>query len=96
MLNDTEDGEWVYRRDPRIRRSLAELLGPASTPQLPVLAPEIQLLYKSKAPRAKDEQDLNSVLPALDSEQRDWLEQALATVTPDHPWLRRLGTPGAH
>ncbi|MFT3874208.1 MAG: amino acid transporter [Nocardioides sp.] len=95
MLNETENGAWVYRRDSRIRRPIVELLGPASTPLLPVLSPEIQLLYKSEAPRAKDELDFESVIPALDGEQRAWLARALATVSPGHPWLDVLRSPGA-
>jgi hypothetical protein len=47
MVDDTDGEEWVYRRDPRIRRAVSTLAGPTSTDQLLVLAPEVQLLYKS-------------------------------------------------
>src|SRR5690606_4201484 len=46
MTAYTSGDEWVYKRDARIRGPLADrtlLLG-----GLPVIAPEIQLLYKSK------------------------------------------------
>lgn len=94
MLNDSDRGIWTYRRDPRIRRPVAELSGSASTSRMPVLAPEIQLLYKSKAPRAKDELDLKSVSPVLSDVQLTWLAKALATASPGHPWLDVLDNLG--
>ncbi|CAN5273663.1 hypothetical protein BH09ACT13_BH09ACT13_08830 [soil metagenome] len=54
------------------------------------LAPEVQLLFKSKTIRPKDEQDLEDSLPLLDSLQRRWLREALELVDPTHVWLRRL------
>ncbi len=57
---------------------------------IPYLAPEIQLLYKAKQPRPKDEADLARTLPYLDPESHQWLTQALALVHPGHPWLTRL------
>ena len=53
MIDDVEREEWVYRRDARIRRPLAALRGRASYPDMPVLSPEIQLLYKSKGQRGE-------------------------------------------
>src|SRR3954447_14960719 len=90
MIADVEDGNWLYRRDSRIRRPIADLSGPASTPQRRVLAPEVQLLYKSKGLRPKDEADFAAAHPVLDSAQRSWLADALATVSPSHPWLAHL------
>ena len=51
MIADAEDDQWVYRRDTRIRRPIAELDGPASNAEHRVLSPDIQLLYKSADPR---------------------------------------------
>ncbi|MFC6285386.1 hypothetical protein ACFP3Q_05575 [Nocardioides sp. GCM10027113] len=90
MLDDVADGEWTYRRDPRIRRAVGELDGPASDQSRRVLAPEVQLLYKSKNPRPKDEAGLLAVLPHLDADQSSWLADALSLVSPDHPWMARL------
>jgi hypothetical protein len=51
LLLDEADGEtWVYRREPRIRRPMPTVVR-RSSDGLPYLAPEIQLLYKSKGPR---------------------------------------------
>ena len=90
MVDDTDGADWVYRRDSRIRRPVAELSGPASTPRLPVLAPEVQLLCKSARPRTKDVADFHLVARALDERQRGWLRDALRTVAPGHGWLTAL------
>src|SRR4051794_4598563 len=90
MIADVDGDEWVYRRDDRIRRPVAELTGPVSSRGRRVLAPEVQLLYKSKGLRPKDEADFAAAHPALDSAQRSWLADALATVSPSHPWLAHL------
>lgn len=89
MVADQVDDQWVFRRDARIRRPLATL-GQQTQDGLPYLAPEIQLLYKAKSPRPKDEADFATTLPSLDQQRCQWLAQALALVHPDHPWLARL------
>jgi hypothetical protein len=90
MVDEAEDEEWVYRRHPGVRRPVATLRGRASSPDLPVLSPEIQLLYKSKGRREKDEVDFSRVLPLLTVEEKEWLAQALRRVEPGHPWSDRL------
>jgi Aminoglycoside-2''-adenylyltransferase len=90
MIAETAGHDWVYRRDPRIRLPVPALYGPASTPRRPVLAPEIQLLHKSKNVRPKDDADFRAALPALDGRQRRWLHDALTLATPAHPWLTHL------
>jgi len=90
MIADVEGDEWVYRRDRRIRRPIDGLTGPASTAGRRVLAPEVQLLYKSKGLRPKDHADLAEGLPALVAAQRAWLADALVTVSPARPWLAQL------
>ncbi|MGZ4467907.1 MAG: hypothetical protein ACXVW2_02870 [Nocardioidaceae bacterium] len=90
MIDDAEDDVWVYRRDARIRRPVADLDGPASTADRRVLSPDIQLLYKSADPREKDEADFHAVLEDLDTSQRRWLRDSLAVASPTHPWLARL------
>ncbi len=89
MVVELSDREWVYRRDARIR-------GPRGArvrliDGLPVIAPEIQLLYKSKLPnRPKDEYDFEHALPHLTAAQRGWLASCLTLLHGDHPWLQRL------
>lgn len=54
---------------------------------IPYLAPELQLLYKSKARRPKDDVDAAEVIPHLGARERERLSRLLP---PDHPWQRRL------
>ena len=56
----------------------------------PVLAPEVQLLYKSKSLRPRDEHDFANTLPLLNQERREWLAAALVLTRSDHPWLLLL------
>lgn len=90
MIDDAEQDQWVYRRDSRIRRPVAELDGPASNAERRVLSPDVQLLYKSTNPRAKDEADCEAVLDGLNLSQRHWLKESMTIVAPLHPWLSRL------
>ncbi len=87
MVDDAENGLWRYRRDARIRRPVVALDGPASGDGQRVLAPEVQLLHKSRNPRPKDEADLLAVRPSLSPTRKRWLKEALSLVAPGHPWL---------
>lgn len=86
MLDELDGADWVYRRDPRIRRPLAEITVEGEKR----IAPEIQLLYKSKGMRPKDELDFTEVLPLLTDAQRQWLDYALGLEYGAHPWRERL------
>ncbi len=90
MIDDATDGTWRYRRDPRIERPVDELDGNACDGDPRVLAPEIQLLQKSKSRRPKDEADLLAVKDVLGPAQRAWLVRSLTLTSPDHPWLTQL------
>nr|WP_239078247.1 amino acid transporter [Streptomyces sp. SID9124] len=90
MLDDTDGEDWVFRRDPRVRLPL-ERLGRVSGGGVPYLAPEVQLLYKSKSRRPKDEQDFEAALPVLDDHGRAWLAETITLAEgADHPWAARL------
>lgn len=89
MVVDTIDDQWLFRRDPRIRCAL-DTIGDHSSDGIPYLAPELQLLYKARTPRPKDEADFTRILPALQGKRRQWLIQSLELVHPGHPWLTRL------
>jgi hypothetical protein len=54
------------------------------------LCPEVVLLYKSKNPRPKDEQDFQAVVKYLDAEQKEWLKGAIKVCDSKHLWLRSL------
>jgi len=87
LLNEHDDAtkDWVFRRDPRIRRALAATF--CAGPVAPYLAPEIVLLYKAKSLTPKDTADFEAVVPRLDPGQSAWLRRALAQTTVGHPWL---------
>ena len=89
MIDESSDGAWVSRRNPGIRRPIASI-GKTSTAGIPYLAPEIQLFYKAKNLRQKDETDFTAVLPSLTREQRQWLSGAITRTHGDHPWRDRL------
>ncbi len=89
LLDEGDPREWVFRRDARIRRPFAEVVL-RDGGGLPYLAPEIQLLYKAKHPRPKDERDFEAALPALSAARRRWLAEALGVVHAGHPWSARL------
>jgi aminoglycoside-2''-adenylyltransferase len=89
VLFDEADGDdWVFRRNPRVRRPLREI--GLVRDGLPILAPELVLLYKAKQPGAKDEADRALLTPRLDPAGRTWLAGALRMAYPDHPWLEDL------
>jgi hypothetical protein len=57
---------------------------------IPLLAPEIQLLYKSGTPRPKDEEDYAGILPVLEPGRVARLLELLTAYRPEHPWLEML------
>jgi hypothetical protein len=77
---------WIYRRDPtvQVRWESAVLRTPDG---VPYLAPDLQLMFKSKNMRPKDDIDAEEVIPAFDDQQRDFLRRSL---DPAHPWRRLL------
>ena len=89
MLEEADGETWVYRRDPRIRRPMSTVVR-RTQDRLPFLAPEIQLLYKSKAPRERDNADFAEIWPLLDAHVRTWLHGALKLTIPDHKWIAVL------
>jgi hypothetical protein len=76
------DERWIYRRDESISRPWDDTVL-RTTDGVPYLAPELQLLFKSKALRAKDHLDAHHVIPRLDEARR----QLLAGLLPGtHLW----------
>jgi hypothetical protein len=90
LLNeyDAASHEWIYRRDGRVRRELSRSF--TRFQGFSCLAPELVLLYKSKAPREHDEMDFRAALPHLSRERREWLADALTTSAPGHPWIHTI------
>lgn len=88
MFMETDGDEWVYRRLPSIRGSIADM-GLIADAGIPYLAPEIQLLYKGRREvRSKDTRDLQRVLPKLAREKAAWLLACLrAQYREGHEWI---------
>jgi hypothetical protein len=89
FLDDAVNNVWRFRRNEVITRSLYDIIR-YSPEGIPHLAPEVQLLYKAKHHRAKDESDFEAALPHLDRRQRFWLLRSLRAWNPTDPWLKRV------
>lgn len=77
---------WVYRRDPTLRVPWEDAVL-RNARGIPYLAPELQLLFKSKNNRTKDDRDASEVIPALDAGRQCRLRDLLPH---DHPWQTLL------
>jgi hypothetical protein len=89
FLNEGSERLWRSRR----HEGLDVPLDRAAIPSpwgMPILAPEIQLLYKAKRHDDRDEHDFEVVLAHLDGDQRAWLHAALERYHPGDPWLEQL------
>lgn len=89
MPEDVVADAWRYRRDRRIVAPVRSITWRTSADLL-VLRPEIQLLYKAKDVRPKDQADFDEVAPTLDRRSQHWLSTQLRATAPRHPWLTHL------
>ncbi|MGD8151452.1 nucleotidyltransferase domain-containing protein [Ornithinimicrobium sp. Y1694] len=65
LLVPGSETEWMYRRDESLRMPTRDALWERDG--ITYLQPEIQLLYKAKGLRAKDQTDFENTLPHLDA-----------------------------
>jgi aminoglycoside-2''-adenylyltransferase len=90
LLEDHDDRNLLCRRDHRIIRPLDQF-GRRTEDGIPHVALEFALLYKAKwHDLDKNMRDFDAALPSLDALQRDWLADAVAITSPEHPWIARL------
>jgi hypothetical protein len=89
MFAQAEGDVWRFRRNPAIERPLATL-GLRTDAGIPFLVPEVQLLYKARGQRPKDDADFALIWPLLDQDRRDWLVASLEATHPGHGWLAQL------
>ncbi len=85
LLAPGDPQTWVYKRDESIRMPMAHALWEKDG--IRYLRPHIQLLYKARGLRSKDQADFEATWPLLERPERDWLLSALRRTLPDHPWL---------
>jgi hypothetical protein len=91
FLNERNGIHWTSRRHPELMRAVDEV-AVNSFLNIPILTPEIQLLFKAKQTRAKDEADFEQTLGKLSPHQIDWLATALSRFHPEHRWIKTLRT----
>jgi hypothetical protein len=80
--------QWIYRLDALVTR-LWDTAVLRTRSGVPYLAPDLQLLFKSKDLRPKDHADAERVIPVLDKRERAFIAVHLVA---DHPWHRFLTT----
>jgi hypothetical protein len=91
VMTEIDDGDWVFRRNPRVRLRMDEAITPGSPSYV---SPHVQMLFKARHRQAKDDADLAWVVPRLDPERRRWLHDALRTTEgPGHPWVAFTAAP---
>ncbi len=88
FLESIVDDVWAFRRDDRVRRPFDVFA--TSADGVPIVRPEVQLLYMSKSGAPKNEHDFAVTWRTLDDDASAWLRGALALVDPSHPWLDHL------
>ena len=89
MLADGNRDTWRFRRDNDISLARGKLTQTTSN-GIRYCTPEVQLLYKSKQARPKDDVDLARCLHRMTTDQRLWLNDAIGRTSPGHPWIRVL------
>lgn len=88
LLAPGSSQEWVYKRDDALRMPMSEAIWERDG--VVYLQPQIQLLYKAKGLRAKDQLDFDNTLPHLGESHRAWLKAALERTLPGHRWIQSL------
>ena len=89
MIQEADTGQWYFRRDDRVHGRIEDLAVPVDG--VPCLRMDLQLLYKSKSARQKDQMDFEELLPRLDEAQRRTLIDWLRLTSPNgHHWIPAL------
>ena len=90
MLDESRRERWISRRDRAVQADV-DAIGRLSADGIPYLVPHVQLFYKAKTIRPKDQLDFEACLAgAIDLDQR-WLHAAISQAYgPAHPWLVAL------
>jgi len=84
-----DDIHWHFRRDDRIVTG-SDDAAVLSASGIPIVRPEIQLLYMAKSTDPKNLHDFEMVRPHLAADAAAWLTGALHVTLPGHRWLEQL------
>jgi len=90
LLDEADNTHYRFRHNPAIKAEFnqAFLTSPSG---VPILAPEIVLLYKAKRPQVENTPtDFAHILPHLSNHQCEWLHSGLQQQHGTHPWLHTL------
>jgi hypothetical protein len=90
FLNERCETDWISRRHEGLARPVSQAIF-ISAIGVPALAPEIQLLFKAKYNRQKDQLDFEKAITRFNEVQRKWLATALKQYHAGHPWIATLG-----
>jgi len=95
FLNPLDGDDWVSRRHQNVRLPATDIVGRTAgrgeaRRGVPYLVPEVQLLYKAKYHRPKDDADFDAAVGSMTAAQRRWLRETLTTHHPGDPWIDRL------
>ncbi len=89
MIQEADHESWYFRRDDRVNGRITDLA--TMVDGIPCLRMDLQLLFKAKSSRPKDEEDFLQLLPVLDEAQRTQLASWLRLTSPNgHPWIAAL------
>jgi hypothetical protein len=90
LFNEVDETNFLFRRDFSITLPLEKMIV-TSRSGIPILAPEIILLYKSgNAGQPTNTADFYDLLPSLELQRLDWFRISLKKLYPDHVWLKDL------
>lgn len=96
MIDEASNEHWCSRRDPSIRLPLTTITR-TTQDGIPYLDPAVQLFYKARQPRPKDQLDFARVTQSGINLNRSWLTAAIEQCHgPDHEWLAVLRTQQAN
>lgn len=89
MIQEDDATSWFFRRDDRVHGRLDELA--VMIDGVPCLRTDLQLLFKAKSARPRDDLDFMQALPALSARERQTLWDWLDLTSPNgHPWMPAL------
>lgn len=89
MVTEVDGNDWFTRRNPLIRGKKTDLITVYQS--VPCIRIEVQLMYKAKGQRPKDEQDFHACLPKMNTNDKLWLKEKLILLYPNgHDWIQFL------
>ncbi len=90
LFNKRAEDDFLFARNTNIKRKLSDSIHKAG--EVPFLAPELVLLYKSTAFSNPDYQkDFENTVPLLSNDSKEWLRNALSISFPDgHEWMQKI------